>query len=135
VTALEQKLAARPPAHPRLDASVAPPGAAVAVLRNVYTAAEVAAGGPAFYATLEAEFAAECAKYGPLASARAVPGEPSLDGAVVVAFATAAALDACHADMDGRWFDYRRLRVERYAPPASPAAALDDFFSSLQEPA
>jgi len=62
---------------------------------------------------------------------------------LVVAFAAREGFDACQGDMDGRWFDFRRLRVERYAPPAEcpdtpprGAAALggpslDDFFSSL----
>jgi len=50
----------------------------------------------------------------------------------VLAFDGEAAYERCREDMDGRWFDYRRLVVERYAPPRADAAAgLDAFFDSL----
>ena len=118
--------------HPKLDDAIAPKDAVVAVLRNVYTAAEADDGGPGFFPGLEDEFRAECAKYGGLRSARAVPAEPALAGCVVLAFDGEAAYERCREDMDGRWFDYRRLVVERYAPPRADAAAgLDAFFDSL----
>ena len=90
----------------------------------------------AFFDELESEFSQECGKYGPLRSCKAVPREPSLVGAVVVAFSTEEGREKCESDMDGRWFDFRRLRVERYAgsgaPPTPPrGTSLDDFFSSL----
>ena len=53
-------------------------------------------------------------------------------GQAVLAFDGEAAYERCREDMDGRWFDYRRLVVERYAPPRADAAAgLDAFFDSL----
>ena len=52
------------------------------------------------------EFSQECGKYGPLRSCKAVPREPSLVGAVVVAFSTEEGREKCEGDMDGRWFDF-----------------------------
>lgn len=120
-----------------LSLDIAPPECCVVIVHNVWTTQEAEACGAAFFDELEGEFAGECAKYGPLRSCKAVPREPSLQGAVVVAFAAAAGRDACEGDMDGRWFDFRRLRVERYtgsgAPPTPPrGASLDDFFSSIE---
>ena len=79
-------------------------------------------------------------RYGPLRHAL-VSAEPSLAGALIVAFGSAEAREACKGDMDGRWFDFRRLMVQDYSPPAAtpphvPAAAaapsLDAFFDSLK---
>jgi hypothetical protein len=119
-----------------LSLDIAPPECFTVIVHNVWTANEAEACGPAFFDELESEFSQECGKYGPLRSCKAVPREPSLVGAVVVAFSTEEGREKCEGDMDGRWFDFRRLRVERYAgsgaPPTPPrGASLDDFFSSL----
>ena len=119
-----------------LSVEIAPPECFTVIVHNVWTANEAEACGPAFFDELESEFSQECGKYGPLRSCKAVPREPSLVGAVVVAFSTEEGREKCEGDMDGRWFDFRRLRVERYAgsgaPPTPPrGASLDDFFSSL----
>ena len=57
----------------------------------------------------------------PLRSCKAVPREPSLVGAVVVAFSTEEGREKCEGDMDGRWFDFSGCaRVERYAGSGAP---------------
>ena len=96
-----------------LSVEIAPPECFTVIVHNVWTANEAEACGPAFFDELESEFSQECAKYGPLRSCKAVPREPSLVGAVVVAFSTEEGREKCEGDMDGRWFDFRRLRVRR----------------------
>jgi len=134
---------------PSLPETLAPPGAHVALVRNAYTPLELQQGGPAFLPDLEREFGHECAaKFGDVLAVAAVPD--LLPGAVVLAFATRDAFDRCKAQMDGRWFDFRKLRVSLYHPPhpqqlpqqpppppnpdppPSDQPSLDDFFRDIQ---
>ena len=101
--------------HPYLSPDVAPPSAAVAIVRNAYTDDELRQGGQAFLTGLQAEFRSECDKYGDVLNL-SLPAE-RLPGSIVVAFAHNDAFLRCQQDMDGRWFDYRRLKVERYQEP------------------
>ncbi|KAJ8606833.1 hypothetical protein CTAYLR_009183 [Chrysophaeum taylorii] len=119
----------------RLAPDLAPDSATVALVRNAYTDDELAQGGERFLPDLEAEMRSECLKYGDVLSLATRPSDPALAGTVVVAFADPQGFERCRADLDGRWFDYRRLKVEKYDPPPPPAEdpRLDDFFRDLSE--
>ena len=131
--------------HPRLPAHLANLGGSKALLRNVYTQAELEGSDPKiFLEGLEAEFAQECEKYGRLLALATFPEEPALAGSVLVVFQDEASFENCRTHMDGRWFDYRKLLVERYREPTPLVTGdeknkktqdknnvLSDFFASL----
>lgn len=105
------------PPLPPVPESLAPPGSTVALIRNAFNHLDLINGGPEFLPELEAEIRQECCKFGPVLSVGALPSEPALAGCVIVAFDTQDAFELCRTHMDGRWFDYKKLKIEKYERP------------------
>ena len=116
-----------------LSLDIAPPECFTVIVHNVWTSNEAEACGPAFFDELESEFSGECGKYGPLRSCKAVPREPSLVGAVVVAFSTEEGREKCEGDMRASAASHARglNRTSARLPSASFMARSSWFVSML----
>jgi len=93
-----------------LPAECRPEECPTCVLRNVYTA-EQAANSPSFLDELEAEILMECIQFGSVVCV-VTPSEPYYVGAVCVTFETIQSAQHCGEVMDGRFFDFRTMKVQ-----------------------
>lgn len=99
-----------PPIPSELSERAAPRDCFTAVIRNAFTEDELERGGAQFIADLESEFRGECENE--FGKVRGVSVEASV---LVVAFETRSSLEKCLTDLDGRWFDLRKLKVDEYS--------------------